>query len=549
MGVAGRCPTTPAMPTITIDGQTIEAPAGAMLLPVALENGVHIPHYCWHPKLSIDGSCRMCQVEVEGSPKLVIACNMPIRDGMVVRTTTPAVQNARRGVMELLLVNHPLDCPICDKAGECLLQDYSFAYGSRQTRTREPRRKLEKRKDIGPRMILDQERCILCRRCVRFCREITKTNELGVFDMGDRSRLDVLDGTPLANDYSICTADVCPVGALESKDFHHRLRVWFLTKTPSVCPSCSNGCNITVHHYRDRIWRLMPRRNDAVNDTWMCDHGRLNYQWVNDAHRLRQPLLQRDGKLEPCDWDEAISTAARRLHRIAAATGGQGIGAVASPHLTNEEHFRFAQVLQALGVTSVDVALVTGGSDDFLIKAEKAANVRGARDMGLRAAANGVGLPALLEAAADGRLRALYVCGPDLWETAERSLLTRAIERLECLIVQDITRSPLAERAHVVLQALTFAEKSGTFTNGTGRVQWLQRAIEPPDGQPSDGEIFSRLLSQLGEARWSFAPESVLAEIAAAVPAYAGLTSACIGALGYQLPDASAAASSGADSH
>ena len=528
------------MPTITIDGQTIDAPAGAMLLPVALEHGVHIPHYCWHPKLSIDGSCRMCQVEVEGSPKLVIACNMPIRDGMIVRTTTPAVHNARRGVMELLLVNHPLDCPICDKAGECLLQDYSFAYGSRQTRTREPRRKLEKRKDIGPRMILDQERCILCRRCVRFCREITGTNELGVFNMGDRSKLDVVDGQPLANDYSICTADVCPVGALESKDFHHRLRVWFLTKTPSVCPSCSNGCNITVHHYRDRIWRLMPRRNDAVNDTWMCDHGRLNYQWVNDPNRLRQPLLRRNGQLEACDWDEAIATAARRLHRVAAATGGHGIGVVASPHLTNEEHFRFAQVLQALGVTNVDVAVITGASDDILIKAEKAANARGARDMGLRAAADGMGLPAMLQAAAEGRLGAVYVCGPDLWATAERDLLTRAIGRLECLIVQDITRSPLAEQAHIVLPSLSFAEKTGTFTNAAGRVQRVQRAIEPSDGQPSDGEIFSRLFSQLGEGRWSFDPESVLAEIAASIPGYAGLTSAQIGALGYQLPDAPA---------
>jgi NADH-quinone oxidoreductase subunit G len=529
------------MPTITIDGQMIEAPAGAMLLPVALENGIHIPHYCFHPKLSIDGSCRMCQVEVEGSPKLVIACNMPVRDGMVVRTTTPAVQNARRGVMELLLVNHPLDCPICDKAGECLLQDYSYAYGSRETRTREPRRKLAKRKDIGPRMILDQERCILCRRCVRFCREITHTNELGVFDMGDRSFLDILEGQPLANDYSVCTADICPVGALESKDFHHRLRVWFLKKTPSVCPSCSNGCNITVHHYRDRIWRMTPRRNDAVNETWMCDHGRLNYQHVNSPDRLRQPLLRRDGRLEPSDWGEAIATAARHLHRIA-RTSRNGIGAVASPHLTNEENFRFAQVLRTLGVSSVDVAVVTGASDDLLIKPDKAANAGGTRDMGLRAADGGLALPSMLEAAANGEIRALYVCGSDLWHTAERPLLLRAIERLECLIVQDITRSPLAECAHVVLPSLTFAEKSGTFTNSARRVQRLLRAIDPPNEQPSDGEIFSRLLNHLGEGRWSFDPEAVLLEIAATVPAYAGMTLTRIGALGCPLPDAASVA-------
>jgi len=529
------------MPKITIDGQEIEAPSGAMLLPVALENGVHIPHYCWHPKLSIDGSCRMCQVEVEGSPKLVIACNMPIRDGMVVRTKTPAVENARRGVMELLLVNHPLDCPICDKAGECLLQDYSFAFGSRVARTREPRRKLQKRKDIGPRMILDQERCILCRRCVRFCREVTGTNELGVFNMGDRSVLNVMPEAPLANDYSICTADICPVGALESKDFHHKLRVWFLKKTESVCPSCANGCNVTVHHYRDRVWRMMPRRNDAVNETWMCDHGRLNYQHVNSPDRLRQPLLRRNGHLEPVDWEEAIAAATTQLRRMARAPGGPAIGAVASPHLTNEENFRFAQLWRALNVASVDVAVVVGQKDALLIKAEKAANARGARDMGLLPGPGGVGLPAMLDAAARGQLRVLYVCGPDLWETADRQLLEQAIERLECLIVQDIVRSPLAERAHVVLPSLTFAEKTGTFTNFAGRVQRLRQAIQAPNEQPGDGEIFSRILGQLVEGRPAFEPAAVLQEIAAAIPAYAGLTFERVGPLGYALPSAAAA--------
>jgi NADH-quinone oxidoreductase subunit G len=528
------------MPTITIDGQAIEVPAGAMLLPVALENGIHIPHYCWHPKLSIDGSCRMCQVEVEGSPKLVISCNMPVRDGMVVRTTTPAVQNARRGVMELLLVNHPLDCPICDKAGECLLQDYAFTYGSRQARTAEPRRKLEKRKDIGPRMILDQERCILCRRCVRFCREITGTNELSVFNIGDRSTLDVLDGVPLANEYSICTADVCPVGALESKDFHHKLRVWFLKKTDSVCPSCSNGCNVTVHHYRNRIWRMMPRRNDAVNETWMCDHGRLNYQHITNPERLRQPLLRRNGQLEPCGWDEAISAAAALLRRTARDTEGRGLAAVASPHLTNEEHFRFAQMLRALNVVNVDVAVRTGPSDDFLIKPEKAANARGAADMGLRPAAGGVGLPAMLEAARRGTIRVLYVCGSDLWETADPRLLEDAVAQLDGLIVQDLFRTAWAERAHVVLPSLTFAEKSGTFTNVAGRIQRFFHALEPADGQLSDGEIFTRVLGQLTEGCLSFEPAAVLKEIAQAVPAYAGLTIERVGPLGVALPQPAA---------
>jgi NADH-quinone oxidoreductase subunit G len=530
------------MPKVTIDGQEVEAPANTMLLPLALENGIHVPHYCWHAKLSIDGSCRMCQVEVEGSPKLVIACNTPIRDGMIVRTQTPAVQNARRGVMELLLVNHPLDCPICDKAGECLLQDYSYAYGSRQARTNEPRRKLQKRKEIGPRMILDQERCILCRRCVRFCREITHTDELGVFNMGDRTVLDVMDGRPLANDYSINTADICPVGALESKDFHHKLRVWFLKKTPSVCPSCSNGCNVTVHHYRDRVWRMMPRRNDAVNETWMCDQGRLSYQHVGAAERLRQPLLRQAGNLQPAAWNDALSGVARHLRDAVRTNGADSVGVIASPHLTNEELFRLAQMVRLLGVNNVDVALVVGQGDDLLIKPEKAANARGARDMGLQAGATGLGLADMLQAAADGKVRLLYVVGSDVLKAADPQLLSRALEKIECLIVQDLFASPLTAGAQIVLPSLTWAEKTGTFTNVKGRVQQIHRAVAPPDEQPSDGEIFSQLLSQLGEGKWSFEPVAVLDEIAASIPAYAGVSFARVGSLGYALPAAPGAA-------
>jgi predicted molibdopterin-dependent oxidoreductase YjgC len=292
-----------------------------------------------------------------------------------------------------------------------------------------------------------------------------------------------------------------------------------------------------VNHYRDRVWRLMPRRNDAVNETWMCDHGRLNYEFVNSAERLRQPLVRRDGALVGCEWEEAIAAAATHLRRLTRTAGGGAIGAVASPHLTNEEHFRFAQLLRALDVTNVDVAVRTGRQDDLLIKAEKAANARGARDMGLGPTADGLGLPALLEAAANGRIRALYVCGPDLWETADRQLLERAVTGVECLIVQDVLRTPLAERAHVVLPSMTFAEKVGTFTNFAGRVQRLQRAIQPGE-RPCDGEIFSRILGQLVEGRWTFVPERILEEIAQAVPRYAGLTYAKVGSHGWTPPAA-----------
>lgn len=520
------------MPKVIIDGQEIEVPAGQMLLPAALEAGFHIPHYCWHPKLSIDGSCRMCQVEVEGSPKLVIACNTPVRDGMVVHTDTPRVQNARRGVMELLLVNHPIDCPICDKAGECLLQDYSYAFGSRRSRTREPRRKLEKRKEVGPRMILDQERCILCRRCVRFCREITGTSELGVFQMGDRSVLDVLPDAPLANDYSMNTADICPVGALETKDFHHRLRVWFLKKTPSVCPSCSRGCNITIQHYRNHIWRLMPRRNDSVNDTWMCDFGRLNYRFAHDTERLRLPLLRRGDRLEPCHWDDAVQAAARFLREAVRTHGAKQVGLLASPHLTNEESFRLAQLADVLGLVHVDLVVPMGTGDGFLIEPEKAANVVGARDMGLSPRAGGKDWREILDAAGRAEIRLLYICGSDLLRIVPAERWQTAFARVEQLILQDMFLSPLAERAQLVLPSLSWAEKIGTFTNKKRRVQQIHRALQPPEGQPSDGELFSRILSYLSEGPWAFDPTAVLEEIAQARPAYAGLSFAAVGLQG-----------------
>ena len=515
------------MPTITIDGKTVEVAEGTMLLPAALESGVHIPHYCWHPKLSVDGNCRMCQVEIEGAPKLAIACNTPVRDGMVVHTTSDKVESARKGVMELLLVNHPLDCPICDKAGECLLQDYSYSYGSNESKTPEPRRKLEKRKDIGERIFLDQERCILCRRCVRFCREITGTSELAVFNLGHTSVLDVLEEKPLDNEYSINVADICPVGALTSKDFHHKLRVWFLKKTPSVCPQCSNGCNVTVQHYRDRVWRVMPRRNDAVNDTWMCDHGRSGYDHISAEDRLRAPRLRDGESLADVGWESALDTVAQRLRAAVRDHGADAVGAIASPHLSNEESFRFARLLEALGVERVALPVPMGDSDDLLIKAEKAPNARGARDLGLGGDAGGP--RALLEAAAAGSIKALYVCGSDILHVEDADLVERATAALDLLIVQDLAMSPVAERAHVVLPSLSFVEKDGTFTNVAGRVQRFHKAWDAPEGQLSDGEIFSELLGRVAEAPRGFSAPAVFDEIAASCPAYAGLSYALLG--------------------
>jgi NADH-quinone oxidoreductase subunit G len=507
------------MATITVDGTPLEVPDGSMLLPVLLEHGVQIPHYCFHPKLSIDGSCRMCLVKVEGMPKLTISCNTPVRDGMVVDTRGPEVANARKGVIELLLLNHPLDCPICDQAGECYLQDYAYEYGTREARTREPRRKLLKRVDVGPRVVLDQERCILCRRCVRFCSEITKTRELAVFNMGDESVLDTFPGEPLANDYSICTADICPVGALLSKDFHHKMRVWFLDETESVCPGCANGCNVKVGVARREVQRLLPRRNDAVNDTWMCDAGRLGYRFVNEG-RLRAPRIAREGAQVAVGWDEALDEAATRLGAL--ARGESAVAAIVSPHLTNEELFVLRQLVEhGLRARRHDVAIRIGAADDLLIKAEKAANGRGARDLGL-----GTGtLDAIAADIEAGTVRGLFVTGVDLWEVWGAGRAAALLGRLGTLVVQTSNAHPLADLAHVVLPGLTFAEKRGTFTNEAGRVQRIERALDPEE-QPSDGEIFLRLGRRLGMELppGAFDPRAVLGEIARAVPAYAELT-------------------------
>ena len=525
------------MAKITVDGTVVEVADGSMLLPALLDHGVQIPHYCFHPKLSIDGSCRMCLVQVEGMPKLTISCNTPVRDGMVVDTRGAEVAKARHGVLELLLVNHPLDCPICDQAGECYLQDYAFEYGTREARTQEARRKLLKRVDIGPRVVLDQERCILCRRCVRFCREVTETAELAVFNMGDRSVIDTFPGEPLTNDYSICTADICPVGALLSKDFHHKMRVWFLDETESVCPSCANGCNVKISTARRSIQRLLPRRNDAVNETWMCDHGRLRYAFVNDE-RVRTPSVGRDAAAAATTWDEALDEAARRLGALARVDGGRALATIVSPHLTNEELFVLGRVV-AGGLRTVqrDAAIPLGPADDFLIKAEKAANGRGARDLGLVAGADELDLAGIRAGIEAGTIRGLLVTGTDVWELWDG--YAELFARLETLVVVATNEHPLLALADVVLPGLTFAEKDGTFTNHAGRVQRVRRALDPGE-QPSDGEIFLALGRRLGMEipLGPFEPAAVLREITRTVPRYRDVAWDAIGSDG--LPTAEA---------
>jgi NADH-quinone oxidoreductase subunit G len=484
----------------------------------------------------------MCQVKIERAPKLAIACNTPVTDGMVVDTQAAEVAEARRGVMELLLLNHPLDCAICDQAGECYLQDYSFGYGRQHARTTSPRRKGLKRHPIGPRVVFDEERCILCRRCVRFTDEISKTSELRVFGIGDHSHIGTLPDRPLDNAYSVCTADICPVGALLSADFHHKRRVWFLEEVESVCPSCANGCNVKLGMFRNQIQRLVPRRNDAVNDTWMCDHGRLNYHFAQDDTRVRVPRVDGiapapgNGSCPAIDVAAAVEEAARRLRAAIAAHGAGAVALIGSAHLTNEECYRLVGLRDAIGTPHLDVVVRLGDADDFLIKAEKAANARGARDVGVRPGPGGKTAAQILAACAAGGIKVLHVVGSaDLLTAHGEESVLRAVGEVETVIAQDSNRSALTDRAHIVLPGLTWAEKNGSFTNHAGRVQRIRRAITPPEGTLSDGEIFMRLAARVRDGATlagGFDPAATLAEIAGALPAYGGVTLGRLGSHG-----------------
>ena len=504
------------MPNVTIDGTDYEVAEGRTILQALddlglLMNGVDIPHYCWHPKLSIDGSCRLCQVQVDEIPKLQIACDTPVRDGMVVRTQTDRVAKAREGVMELLLINHPLDCPICDQAGECKLQDYAFDYGVKHARTTEPRRPARKAQQLGPQITFDQERCILCRRCVRFCREIPKTGELGVFQRGDESVLEVFPGSELDNPYSMNVADICPVGALTTTDFRFKIRVWFLDDVKSVCNQCSNGCNISAGRTNNRVYRYLPRRNDSVNDTWMCDAGRLSYKTLA-TDRLIAPRLR--GK--SLSYSDAVEEAGALL-RAAIADGGR-IAGIASPFAPNEDLFTFRDMLAALGAKPGSFSVTCGEADDLLIKDEKAPNAAGARALGFVESSEPLGDTAVA-----------IVLGHET--SAE------ALAGVETVILIDTHESELATRAELVLPARAFAERRGTFTNHAKRVQRFLPFLEPTFEAWAEGEALQRIAAAAGLDGWGpgWDVAEVSARLSAEIPAFAGIDLQSVGDGGLEL--------------
>lgn len=516
---------------LTIDGKEVATTKGKNVIEVAAETGIDIPHYCYHPKLSIAGNCRMCLVEIEKMPKLQIACNTSAAEGMSILTQSPKVLAVRKAVMEFLLVNHPLDCPICDQAGECWLQDYYMQHDRQASRFEERKEHDRKREVFGPNVVFDGERCIKCTRCVRFFQEITRTHELAVVNRGDHSTIALFPDTVLDNPLSGNVVDICPVGALTDRDFRFKVRVWYLQKTPSICPGCSTGCNVSVETYQNRIARFKPRINEAVNSHWLCDEGRYCFHDLTGGERLTKPLIRQEGGLVPTTWDKALEVVLSGLR------GATPLAGILSGRSTNEEAFLFAKLMKRL---SQDCALEVSCQERELTEVEKilmspdrSPNFRGAREMGV--SSNG-GFEPLMGKLLEGHFSGAYVVGEDLTRMdKDKDRIHQALKKLSFLVVQDIRMTATAELAHVVLPSTHFAEKEGTYTNRNGRVQKLNAATIAPKGATQDCEIFVRLLDALGERVSYSTPSEVFDGLAKELTGYQGLNYAAIGPLGVQL--------------
>ncbi len=370
------------MPKIIIDGNEIEFKQGQTIIEAARDAGIDIPHFCWHPKLSVSGNCRVCLVEIEQMPKLVISCATLASEGMVVHTKSPRALEARNAVMEFLLINHPLDCPICDEAGECKLQDYAYAHGKGESRFEEMKNRKEKRVQVGPYIKFDAERCILCSRCIRFTDEIAKSHQLTFIKRGDRVTITTFPGESFDNPYTLNTTDICPVGALTNQDFRFKARVWELSNTNSICIGCSRGCNIEIWVRNNQILRLTPRHNEDVNSYWMCDNGRINtFKFVNSESRIDGTFIRKNGTIEKVEWEEALTEAIKKLN----AFKSNEIIIIGSPYATCEDNFMLKLFAKSLGISKVFFAhhIKAGDQDDILIREDKTPNSLGVELIGL----------------------------------------------------------------------------------------------------------------------------------------------------------------------
>jgi NADH-quinone oxidoreductase subunit G len=502
---------------------------------------VEVPHYCYHPRLPVVGNCRMCLVEygtpamgpdrkpvmnpdgtvkIARSPRPAIACATPISAGMEIYTNTPGVKQMREGVLEFLLINHPLDCPICDQAGECKLQEYSVEYGQAASRFAEQKVHKPKHVDLGPRIVLDDERCILCTRCIRFSRDIAHDDALGIVNRGSHNTLAAYPGKAFDNNYTLNTVDICPVGALTSKDFRFQMRVWFLKETKSVCTSCATGCNVVISSREGKVYRYEPRENNAVNACWMCDSGRLNYKWIGSEHRLTEVRI---GKAA-ATWTQALKEISEKLAK--AKPGSAAI--IASARQTNEELFLLSKLAKKLDAVTDSVPRIQVG-DKLLVSAVRNPNANGAKMTGISPAQMGANLPKIAAGIRDGGIKTLIVFGEDV---TKYGIGADLLGKLETLIVSEILPNKTTELAHYVLPGCAHAEKRGSFVNGKGRVQRFMKAVEPKGDARPEWEFLHEMVHAATGQNGFVSIEGLFNQMAQEVPAFNGLTWAALGDLG-----------------
>jgi len=535
------------MLNVQIDGVWHQFPKGTRVIEACSQAGKYIPRYCYHPKLSSPGNCRMCLIEM-GMPKMgpdrkpvmgpdgkaeigwiprpQISCAQDIAEGMGIRTDSAMVKECRQGVMEFLLINHPLDCPICDQAGECKLQEFSVEYGNGGSRFLEHKVKKPKNVEVGPRVTLDAERCVLCSRCIRFMKEVAHDDVLGFVDRGSHSTIACHPDRTLDSNYSLNTVDICPVGALTSSDFRFKMRVWFLKETKSICTSCATGCNTLIGSRENLVYRQTPRENNDVNSVWMCDHGRLNFHHLHSPDRLTNPTLKGASGNEITQWEIALSRAATELKRYR----GDEVAIISSGSATNEELFLSRRLAEALGTTLIDIIPRNSAGDKILLSADRTANTAGARLMGVTGGVPGALLGLISTGLKNRTVKALVVLGEDA-----TTVLGEEIANAQLIVTTNTLPNGTTKLAHVVLPSSGFAEKRGSMINKNGRLQRLNRAIEAPGAARDDWEILRDLIQGIAGTNGIYMIEDVFKQIAAAIPVLAGLSLSKIGDLGLPL--------------
>ncbi len=510
------------MPTFKIDGRELVVEQGTSVLKAALQNGIDIPHYCYHPALTIAGSCRLCIVEVEGMPKLAPSCATTVSDGMVVLTDSEKVKEARESILEFFLTNHPLDCPICDKAGECQLQDYTYQYGSAHSRFIEDKR-VRPTKDLGGKILLYRNRCVMCTRCVRFYEDVVGEAYLTVEHRGYHSDISIFPGKELDHKMSGNIVELCPVGCLIDKDFLFHSRVWNLSVTKSICPGCSTGCNINIEHKDNKIYRIRSRANSNVNSFWICDDGRYIFHKFEELDRIIYPMKRTRDKLTKSTWQEALSILHDRLVLLKRSKEIKKMAVVSSSFASNEENFLLHKIFHdEVGCDKFFVYHNKPEGEDltfkngFKIHADKSPNKRGTELLiGNRSD--------FWTALKKGGIEVLVFFGNDLnLELSE--IQKESLKKLDFLVVFDAVDNDLVRLANVVLPTAGFAEQDGSFVNVDGRIQKFMAALKPPENVKPGWQILLSIYKAFNEDIKLVSASDVMNEFAKTNKSFAGVS-------------------------